>query len=96
MVDLIRRYAEKPAQEQRRQPTGTNGTNRLARTTSLRKTLQCILKVPGCPLSAPDLAVDDDACDEPEDDRECEQMPGDVQTVPCLALEPDKTASARS
>lgn len=46
---------------------------------------------PGCPLSDPDMAVDDHACDEPEQDRECEQMGQDVPTVPCFALEPDNS-----
>ena len=46
---------------------------------------------PGCPLSDPDMAVDDHGCDTPEDDRECEQMAGDVPTVPQFALEPDHT-----
>ena len=44
---------------------------------------------PGCPVSDPDMAVDDHACDEPEQDRECEQMAQDVPTVPCFAIEPD-------
>ena len=43
---------------------------------------------PGCPLSDPDMAVDDFGCDEIEDDRECEQMLDDVPTVKCFAIEP--------
>lgn len=43
---------------------------------------------PGCPLSDPDYAVDDKPCDEPWQDLEAEQMPGDVPTVPCYAIEP--------
>ena len=43
---------------------------------------------PGCNISDPDYAVDDKPCDEPYQDRECEQMPQDVPTVSCYAIEP--------
>ena len=37
---------------------------------------------PGCDISDPDYAVDDQRCDEPYQDRECEQMQGDVPMLP--------------
>lgn len=50
---------------------------------------------PGCPLADPDMAADDVGCDDTHDDRECEQMAGDVPTVPCFAIEPDADGKRR-
>lgn len=43
---------------------------------------------PGCPLSDPDMAVDDDRCDEPFQDMEREQMVHDVPNLPIWSIEP--------
>lgn len=43
---------------------------------------------PGCPLADPDVAVDDEPCDEPYQDLEDQQMYDDVPCVPCYAIEP--------
>jgi len=49
----------------------------------------------GCPISDSDKAIDDEACDEPYQDLERDQMPDDVPMLPVLTAEHNIFTDAR-